>query len=368
VANILQQPAAKTIIALAPMDGVTDFAFRSMVKKYGQPDLLFTEFVSAEGLCRGAAENLIGHLDYEPNQQPIIAQLFGKTPEDFYTASLLVAELGFAGVDLNMGCPARTVAQSGSGAALIAQPELAQAILRSSQRAMQDWVNGQTLANLEGVNPKLIRALARQRELWSLTPPERKPLAVSVKTRIGTNDNELKTWLPYLIALAPNTITLHGRTLKQGYSGQADWSAIAEARALIKSANPAINFFANGDVQNYEEAMARAATYQTDGILIGRASFGNPFVFLPAAKRQALGTWQHFLALAIDHAQLFEEHNIKAGHDKFFSMRKHLAWYVKNMPGAAALRAQLVLSNSAAEVAEIIQAYLQELKEKGIDG
>lgn len=347
----------KPVLALAPMDGVTDFAFRSIVKKYGQPDLLWTEFVSVEALCRGAAPKLISQFDFEPLQQPIIAQIFGKTPEYFYLISLMLAELGFAGVDINMGCPAKTVAQSGSGAALIAKPQLAQEIIGQTQQALNDWANGKSLGDCEKVNHKLLRALDEQKNFWQIKKVQRKLLPVSVKTRLGINKNELKTWLPTLLALRPDLITIHGRTLKQGYSGQADWQALTEAGQMIKDFDKNIQFFANGDVENYENALAKAELSGADGIMMGRASFGNPFVFLPEAKRKKIATTKKLFALAIEHAKLFEEHNVARGRDKFFSMRKHLAWYIKAVPGAAQLRAQLVKTNSASEVEEILKNY-----------
>jgi len=347
----------KPLLALAPMDGVTDFAFRSITKKYGRPDLLWTEFVSVEALCRGAAPKLISQFDYEPFQKPIVAQIFGKTPEYFYLTTLMLAELAFAGIDINMGCPARTVAQSGSGAALIAKPQLAQEIIKQTQQAAIDWANGKNLSDCENVNPKLIRALQEQKKFWQIKKLKRQLLPISVKTRLGINKNELKTWLPTILAAKPDLITLHGRTLKQAYNGLADWAALAEAGTMIKKFDPKIQYFANGDVKNYEEAVTKAQLTGADGIMIGRASFGNPFVFLPLAKRQKLAGTSNLFALAIEHAKLFEKHNLARGKDKFFSMRKHLAWYIKAVPGAAKLRAQLVKTNSASEVEKILKNY-----------
>jgi nifR3 family TIM-barrel protein len=346
----------KPLLALAPMDGVTDFAFRSVVKKYGKVDLLWTEFVSVEALCRGAAPNLISQFDYNQTQQPIIAQIFGKTPEYFYLVALLVAELGFAGVDINMGCPAKTVAQSGSGAALIAQPKLAQEIIRKTQLAIKDWANGKKLSDCVDVNLKLLKALEKQKTFWGIKKTERKAIPVSVKTRLGISNNQLDHWLPNLLETELDLISLHGRTLKQGYSGQADWQALAKAGEMIKSTKSKTQYFANGDVKNYEEALQKAKLSQADGIMIGRASCGNPFVFLPITKRQQLST-KDFFNLAIEHAELFEKHNLARGKDKFFSMRKHLAWYIKAVPDAAQLRAQLVRSNSAQEVKIILKDY-----------
>ncbi len=347
----------KPLLALAPMDGVTDFAFRSIVKKHGSPDLLWTEFVSVEALCRGAAPKLINQFDYDSFQQPIIAQIFGKTPRYFYLISLLLAELGFSGIDLNMGCPAKTVAHSGSGAALIAKPHLAQEIIRETKRAVQDWVNGKNLSDCKDVNTKLLRALEEQKGFWQIKKQKRQLLPVSIKTRLGIEKNELKNWLPCLLETEPDAITLHGRTLKQGYSGQADWQALAEAGLTIREAKLPIKYFANGDVKNYEEALIKAKLVGADGIMIGRASFGNPFVFLPQSERQKLETANNFFNLAIEHAEIFEKHNLARGRDKFFSMRKHLAWYIKAVPGAAQLRSQLVKSNSALEVKNILDNY-----------
>jgi tRNA-dihydrouridine synthase B len=347
----------KPLLALAPMDGVTDFAFRSIVKKHGRPDLLWTEFVSVEALCRGAAPTLISQFDYEPLQQPIIAQIFGKTPEYFYLATLLIAELAFAGVDINMGCPARTVAQSGSGAALIAKSALAQEIIKKTQEAASDWANGKSLSDCENVNPKLLRALQEQKKFWQIKKVNRQLLPVSVKTRLGTDKNELKIWLSALLAAKPDLITIHGRTVKQAYGGQADWQALAEAGQMIKKFDSKIKYFANGDVKNYEDAVVKSQLTGADGIMIGRASFGNPFVFLPLVERQQLTTTENLFALAIEHAQLFEKHNQSRGKNKFFSMRKHLAWYIKAVPGAAQLRAQLVKSNGASEVKQILENY-----------
>lgn len=347
----------KPLLALAPMDGVTDFAFRSIVKKHGRPDLLWTEFVSVEALCRGAAPKLINQFDYDPLQEPIIAQIFGKTPEYFYLITLLLAELGFAGIDLNMGCPARTVAHSGSGAALITKPHLAQEIVRETKRAAQDWIDGKNLSDCKNVNNKLLRALEEQKNFWQIKKQKRRLLPVSVKTRLGNEKNELKEWLPYLLEVVPNTITIHGRTLKQGYGGQADWQALSEASSIIRGSKLAIKYFANGDVKNYEEALAKAKLVDADGIMIGRASFGNPFVFLPKSKRQKLETAKNFFDLAIEHAEIFEQHNQARVRDKFFSMRKHLAWYIKAVPGAAQLRSQLVKTNSALEVKNILNNY-----------
>ena len=132
----------KMILGLSPMDGVTDAAFRWMVARYGKPDVMYTEFVNVEGLMRGRAEKLLPAFFYHKIERPIVAQLFGKGPEEFYRAAVLVGELGFDGVDINMGCPAKNVAQKGMGAGLIETPQLAQKIVRQVKRAVKDWSEG----------------------------------------------------------------------------------------------------------------------------------------------------------------------------------------------------------------------------------
>ncbi len=249
------------------------------------------------------------------------------------------------------------MAHSGSGAALIAKPHLAQEIIRETKQAVQDWFDGKNLSDCKNVNSKLLRALEEQKNFWQIKKQKRQLLPVSVKTRLGIEKNDLKNWLPYLLETEPSMITLHGRTLKQGYSGQADWQALTEAGSIIKGTKLPIKYFANGDVKNYEEALAKAKLVDADGIMIGRASFGNPFVFLPQSERQKLEKASNFFNLAIEHATVFEQHNLARGRDKFFSMRKHLAWYIKAVPGAAQLRAELVKSNSALEVKNILDNY-----------
>ncbi|TME62164.1 MAG: tRNA-dihydrouridine synthase family protein [Chloroflexi bacterium] len=142
--DTLQQP----IIALAPMDGVTDAPCRTMHGLYGRPDVVLTEFTNVEGLWRGG-DRIFRDFLYTPAERPVVAQIFGCQPEYFYKAAHVVCELGFDGLDINMGCPARTVANHGGGAALIRVPETAKAIIRAAQQGVRDWANGQTLEDLE---------------------------------------------------------------------------------------------------------------------------------------------------------------------------------------------------------------------------
>ena len=144
----------KPIVGLAPMDGVTDAAMRFITKKHGGPDVMFTEFVSAEGI-RAGATRLMRDFKFDENERPIVAQLFGKDPEAFYLAAKTVLKLGFDGVDINMGCPARKVASRGEGAGLINTPDLAVKIIKEVKRAVDDWIGGVSLEEM-GVNKKIV--------------------------------------------------------------------------------------------------------------------------------------------------------------------------------------------------------------------
>ena len=345
------------LLALAPMDGVTDAPFRQIVKKHGQPDLMFTEFANVEGICRGGALPILRHFDYSPSEQPLIAQIFGKTPAYFYQVAILVAQLGFVGVNINMGCPAKKVASHGSGAALIGKPKLAQEIIKATQQGIKDWANGKKLSDCSDISEKVLRDVwARQKRLGLSFEDKREVIPVSVKTRLGIEENIIKDWLPYLTDLNPESIILHGRTLKQAYSGEADWQAIAKAQKIVKAANPKIKFWGNGDVRDYEDAAIKAKGSGVDGIMIGRASYGNPFVFLAKEERKVAMQKISPFALAFEHALLFEKTYPDNPKYSFINMRKHLAWYIKSIPNAAEWRSKLVRANNASQVKQIYEA------------
>ncbi len=374
------------ILGLSPMDGVTDYPFRLMTKKYGQPDVIFTEFANVEGLCHGASK-ILRHFDFDQNQQPLVAQIFGKDPKSFYQVAILLSELGVSGIDINMGCPAKTVSTHGSGAGLILTPKLAQEIIEAVRRGISDWQNG---AGPEAC-PDLTEEIwtrARQRQAVFQRPAakrEQRP-TLSVKTRIGYRGNEIQDWLPYLLSLQLDALSLHGRSLKQAYTGEADWSVIAEAVRLKNQLSPKTFLLGNGDIHTYEEAQVRVKetmvdgnqlspktfllgngdihTYEeaqvrvketmVDGVLIGRASMGNPYVFLPDRERQRAEQQASLLQLALEHAKVYESTYGQEPDYSFLPMRKHLACYTKGIINAKKLRLHLITSKSAAEVAKVL--------------
>ncbi len=349
------QSLPRPIIGLAPMDGVGDQPFRYLQKKYGQPALIFTEFTSVEALCYGDRFSMLNLL-YDESQRPIIAQIYGKRAEYFRQVAVLLCELGFDGIDLNMGCPAATVASKGCGAGLIRTPDLAQSLIRAVQQGVQDWQNGMNAADCPDIPARFAAEAARIHQQLPERYRERHAVPVSVKTRIGYEEPTVAEWIPRLLETEPAAISLHGRTLRQAYGGQANWDEISHAAALIRQTDTLI--LGNGDVHSWQDAHQRAATYDVDGVLIGRASFGNPFVFAPSPAPAGEAKWarrQQLIALAIEHAHLYEQTFGQLPSYRFLPMRKHLGWYVKDIFGARQLRAKLVQTNSASEAEQLLR-------------
>lgn len=297
------------------MDGVTDQAMRLITKEYGHPDLLTTEFVNVEGWHHARAR-LEADLRFDPREQPLIAQIYGVTPEYFAETTRDIVSMGFAGVEINFGCPAKTVVHSGAGASMIKTPDLAKEIVLSVQNVTAQ-----------------------------LAPT----LPVSIKTRLGYEYNTADEWIPFLLHLHPARLTIHGRTLKQGYTGQADWETIGRMKAYRDQISPQTMLFGNGDLHSAAQAQDMITRYGLDGALIGRAALGNPWVFtdhVPTLSERA--------RVAIAHSQLYEKLNQYRPKYSFVSMRKHLAAYIAGFPQAASWRAQLMQTETAAQVAEIL--------------
>jgi tRNA-dihydrouridine synthase B len=367
--NTLQQP----IIVLAPMDGVTDAPNRTMHGLYGRPDVVLTEFTNVEGLWRGS-DRIFRDFLYTPAERPVVAQIFGCRPEYFYKAAHIVCELGFDGVDINMGCPARTVANKGGGAALIRVPETAKAIIRATQQGVQDWANGQTLEDLE-MDPERIRRIRQMNEdrlhVWGDNPTnERRLLPVSVKTRLGYDSIVITDWVQELLELEPAVISIHGRTLAQHYKGEANWDAIAAAAEIVRKTDTLI--FGNGDIHSLYQAAQRIRTTGVQGVLIGRASFGNPWIFRDRERLKQLlnaginptpddlpdpmPSREERLLMALEHARV---HAKLKGEDHYVELRKHMGWYLGHFRGAKHIRSELVRINSLADVEQIIQTALE---------
>jgi tRNA-dihydrouridine synthase len=338
------------------MNGITDHPFRHIQKKHGRPAVLYTEFTSVTGSFTRDGR-LLQDFEYDETQRPILGQIYGRSPEHFRQMAVLLCQLGFDGIDINMGCPTRSVAHSGSGAALIKTPQLAQAIVAAVKSGIHDWCNGATVRDCADT-PAFIARLVEARA--ARLPPAyqaRRAVPVSIKTRIGYEQPVVEEWIPQLLESEPAAIAIHGRTLRQAYGGRADWDEIARAAALARGSG--VVMLGNGDLHSSAEAQRRSSECGLDGVLIGRAACGNPFVFeAPADGPDPEADRYRRLRVAIEHARLYESAFGHLPYYFFLPMRKHLAWYVHHLPGAGALRRELLQVHSAAQAVAILDRYL----------
>jgi len=318
-----------SIVGLSPMDGITDEAFRFTQCQIAKPDLIFTEFVSAEGLAHNAVK-LFDTLLFTEVERPIVGQLFGKDPDSFYIAAVILCSLGFDGIDINFGCPAKTVTQHGSGAALIDKPELASQIIKSVQRAISDFAENKVSIKDLKLKEKVLNVIDRNKK-YSEYSGKIIP-TLSVKTRLGVSEDVSETWIPFLLSHHLDFLTLHGRTLKQGYGGQADWDSIARSSELARQSSTI--FFGNGDIQSKKQAFDYCQKYGVNGVLIGRAAMGNPWAFsdtIPDFKEK-------YRAMLL-HAKNFK--NVFPTR-RFDPLRRHFLLYVSGHPHAKELRLEIV--------------------------
>ena len=332
---------SRPIIALSPMDGVTDCSYRQTQCFVKKPDVVFTEFVSAEGISRGGVK-LYDQLLFESNERPIVGQIFGKDPESFYKAAVILCHLGFDGVDINMGCPAKTVTQHGSGAALIEKPQVASELIKAVRNGIDDYCSGKTAVTDLGLKQSSLDVIDRNRKFsgHSLTYKEYQKPTLSVKTRVGVSSNVVETWIPHLLSHNLDFLSLHGRTLKQGYSGTADWEAIRLAATFAKQKNTLL--WGNGDINSLEDAHKAVEEYGVDGVLIGRASMGNPWVFTGKAP-----SFRDKFSVMCYHADQFTR---IFPHRRLDPLRRHFLLYAGGHPHAKQLREKIVRINTIAEL------------------
>ena len=332
----------KKIVGLSPMDGVTDEAFRLVQTRIAKPDLMFTEFVSAEGISRGGIK-LYQTLLYSPQERPLIGQLFGKDPESFYKSAVILCELGFDGIDINMGCPAKTVTHHGSGAALIEKPDLAVEIIQSVRRGIGDYCSKKVKITDIDLNQKTLNIIKQNQKYSKITKKNKVKPTLSVKTRLGIDSSIVEKWIPVLLKQPIDFLTIHGRTLRQAYAGQADWNEIQKIVKMAKGTG--IKIFGNGDIRNKKQGIEYCKKYGVDGILIGRSAGGNPWVF-----NNHIATPSEKFSAMLLHAQIFGQ---VFPHRCFDSLRKHFLLYTSDFPHAKSLRMKLVRLNSVKELLSI---------------
>lgn len=305
-------------VVMAPMEDVTDAAFRRMFARYGKPDVTWTEFTSADGLVLAPEKGqhaLRAKLIYTQEERPIVAQLFSAVPERMEKAAALCAKLGFDGIDINMGCPDRAVEKGGAGAALIKKPALARELIRAAKRGAE--------------------SAGRQ-------------MPVSVKTRIGYLHDEIDTWIPELLAEHPAALTVHLRTRKELSEVPAQWDKLPRIVALRDTLSPETRVIGNGDVRSRADALEKIAASGADGAMIGRGIFGNPWAFTDHVPTPE----ERVRALA-EHIQLFDE--LLGEVSNFATMKKHFKAYIHGWDHAKDLRVHLMDTSSAAEAHTVLE-------------
>ncbi len=309
----------KPFFVLAPLANVTDAAFRKLIAKYGKPDILWTEFVSADGLILATEEGkqkLMRDLVFSEEERPIVAQLFTSNPETMEKAAALAQELGFDGIDINMGCPDRSIEKQGAGAKLITTPDVAVQVIEAAKRGAPT-------------------------------------LPVSVKTRLGYNKDILEEWLPKILSTNPVAVTIHARTRKEMSLVPARWERVKRAVEIRNELGSDSLILGNGDAKNLEDAKEKAAYSGADGVMMGRAIFGNPWLFVDQVP-----SVEERLRVSVEHAKLFE--TMLGDIKNFALMKKHFKAYAEGFPGAKELRIKLMETHNAQEIEEIIEAFIKE--------
>jgi len=337
----------KPTFVLAPMADVTDCAFRQIINKYGKPDVFWTEFVSADGLAHPKArEKLLIDLKYKKNEHPMVAQIFGANPDNIREASKLCRELGFDGIDINMGCPDKSIEKQGAGACMIKNPDLMKEIVRAAKEG-------------GGILP------------------------VSVKTRVGYNKVDME-WIRELLKQDLAVLTVHLRTRKEMSLVPAHWDLMREVIKIRDEVSPETLIIGNGDVLDLADGKNKIKEYGCDGVMLGRAIFGNPWLFSglgleyplkgtnnflqkissfslrrsPKALSKNTPSLREKLKVMVEHTQLFEE--LLGGHKNFAIMKKHYKAYVNGFNGAKELRIELMEAENADSVEHIVDRFMKK--------
>ncbi len=312
----------RPFFVLAPMDDVTETVFRQTVASCHAPDLFFTEFVNVEGLMSRGRKNLIHKLKYSKTDKPLIAQIWGKIPSNYKVIAAELVDMGFDGVDINMGCPDKSVVKSGCCSALINNRDLALEIINAVK---------------EGVAGKI---------------------PVSVKLRTGFNEVDY-SWPELILKQNIDLLTVHGRTTKEMSKVPARWSDIKAVREIRDRVSPNTLIVGNGDVLSREQGEILANETGVDGIMIGRGSLYNPFVF------QKNSNWQFTpekerLKVYLNHVKLFK--NTYPNNERNWQSLKRLTkLYIHGSENASKFRNELVRTADIDSMIDVIKERLEFL-------
>ena len=312
----------KPFFILAPMEDVTDVVFRHVVKAAGAPDVFFTEFTNSDSFCHpDGIESVRGRLAFTEDEQPMVAHIWGDKPTFFREMSIALADMGFKGIDLNMGCPVPNVAERGKGSGLILRPDVAAELIAAAKAG---------------------------------------GLPVSVKTRLGFTDTaEMESWISHLLRQDIANLSVHMRTRKEMSKVDAHWELIPQIVKLRDEIAPQTLITINGDILDRQMGLALAEKYGVDGLMIGRGIFKNPYAFEKEPKEHTPKEMIDLLRLQLDLQDQFSEQVPRSivGLHRFFKI------YVKGFPGANDLRVSLMNTKSTAEVREILDTFEEEHQE-----
>ncbi len=310
----------------SPLSGVTDRAFRQLVRRYAPASMLYTEMVHAAGICH--AHDLTKIMDISPEEQPISIQLFDCRPDFMAEAAQMATAEGAKTIDINMGCPVNKITKKGGGSSLLKQPEVAETIVKTVAAAVS--------------------------------------LPVTVKTRIGWNDDHINAveFGRRMEAAGAQMLTLHGRTRSQGYHGAARWDWIAKVKTALS-----IPVIANGDITSIETAVRCLEQTRADGVMCSRGTLGNPFlvgavdIFLRTGQMLPSPNALDLLLCAREHLHLLWHYKGARG---LYQSRKHMAWYVKGFSGAVPLRQRLCQVESVEAGVALLNQAIDQLREQGL--
>ena len=306
----------RPFFVLAPMEDVTDVVFRHVVAKAGRPDVFFTEFANSDSYCHPEGQKSVrGRLVFTEDEQPMVAHIWGDNPDYFRRMSIGMAEMGFKGVDINMGCPVPNVATRGKGSGLILRPDVSAELIQAAKAG---------------------------------------GLPVSVKTRLGYKDiNEWEEWLTHILKQDIANLSIHLRTRKEMSQVDAHWELIPEIKKLRDRIAPNTLLTINGDIPDRQKGLELAEKYGIDGVMIGRGIFKNPFAFEKEPKEHSTQEYLDLLRLQLDLQDEYSEElprSITALH-RFFKI------YVKGFRGAGELRNQLMNTKSTDEVRALLDNF-----------
>ncbi|WP_018923568.1 tRNA dihydrouridine synthase [Salsuginibacillus kocurii] len=314
---------SRPFFILAPMEEVTDVVFRHVVSEAGRPDVFFTEFTNAESYCHPEGIHSVrGRLAFTEDEQPMVAHIWGDKPENFREMSIGMAERGFRGIDINMGCPVPNVVDNGKGCGLIRRPEVAADLIQAAKAG---------------------------------------GLPVSVKTRLGVKEvDEWRDWLTHLLKQDIVNLSIHLRTRDEMSKVDAHWELIPEIKELRDQVAPDTLLTINGDIPDRQTGLKLAHQYGVDGVMIGRGIFNNPFAFEKEPKDHSSKELLDLLRLHLDLHDKYSELGLRS----YKALHRFFKIYVKGFRGASGLRNQLMNTESTDEA----HALLDNFESKNHDG